>query len=171
MQKFEIKQEFDCPLQILLRAREERYENLDKFPELKNVQIISEEKNGDIIKQKRHILIAESLPPVLNTLLPDGSDTLVEKSEFDLKRNIHTFSITPGGNMDNIFSIKGISNYFSLTDSRSARQYNLEISSGAFLIGGIIEVTIAEIYRKNLEKDRISITEFIHDKDGKSNVG
>ena len=76
MKKIKVQQEFDCPLDVLLRAREERYKHLDKFPELKNVHIVSEERVDHILKQKRNISIADSMPPIIGSLLPSGADTL-----------------------------------------------------------------------------------------------
>ena len=161
MQKISIEQKFDCTLDVLLRARMERYNHLERFPELKNVKVLEEEKSETSLKQKRSIHIAESLPPVLATLLPPGSDTLVEDSFFDLKNNIHTFTVTPGGNLDKIFTIKGVSTYKELDTEHSVRIYELEIISRAFIVGPVVETTIAEIYRKNLEKDKKSIGDFI----------
>ena len=161
MQKISIKQEFDCPLPVLLRARMDRYQHLDKFPELKNVQIKEETREGHILKQTREISIADSLPMVIMALLPTGADTLHETSEFDLDSNLHTFQVTPGGNLDHIFVIKGESRYFAEEGGHSGRSYDLEIKSRAFLVSGVVETTIAEVYRSSLEKDRKSIAEFI----------
>ena len=161
MQKISIKQEFDCPLPVLLRARMDRYQHLDKFPELKNVSITSETRDGHILKQTREISIADSLPVVITALMPSGADTLHETSEFDLDSNLHTFQVTPGGNLDHIFLIKGVSRYYEVEGNRSGRSYELEIMSKAFLVSGLVETTIAEVYRSSLEKDRRSIAEFI----------
>ncbi len=161
MQKVSIKQEFGCPLAVLLRARMDRYQHLDKFPELKNVHITEESQEGHILKQKREISIADSLPVVITALLPSGAETLHESSEFDLDSNVHTFQVTPGGNLDHVFLIKGVSHYFATEDGRSGRSYELEIKSRAFLVSGVVETTIAEVYRSSLEKDRRSIAEFI----------
>lgn len=161
MQKVSIKQSFGCPLEVLLRARMDRYSHLDKFPELKNVTIVSETQEGQILNQVREISIADSLPMVITTLMPKGAETLHETSEFDLSQNLHTFKVTPGGGLDHIFLINGVSRYFANDDGTSGRSYDLEISSKAFLVGAVVEGTIAEVYRSSLEKDRRSIEEFI----------
>src|SRR5262245_33791269 len=97
--KIKVEQEFDCPLETLPSAREKRYNHLEKFPELKKLQIMSEERTEDRLKQVRHISIAESLPSVLATFMPAGSEVLIESSEFILKENLHTFEVIPGGNL------------------------------------------------------------------------
>lgn len=161
MQKISIRHDFDCSLEMLLRAREERYRHLDKFPELKNVTIIADETEGATRIQKRRISIAESIPPVLAALLPGDSAALIEDSRFDLNTNTHTFTITPGEKQGSIFSIRGRSEYFSESDGRSSRSYDLEIKSAAFLIGLVVETAVSELYRHSLEKDRKSIEEYI----------
>ena len=161
MKKIKVQQEFDCALDVLLRAREERYKHLDKFPELKNVHIVSEERVDHILKQKRNISIADSMPPIIGSLLPSGADTLAEESEFDDRSNTHTFRVVPGGNLDNIFVVKGVSHYYSLPENRSARDYDIEITSRAFLVSLVVENAIADLYEHNLRKDRKSILNFI----------
>ncbi len=161
MRKISIQQEFPYPLAVLLRAREERYKQLDKFPELKNVHIVSESRNGHILDQKREISIADSMPAVIAALLPAGADLLVETSQFDEISHVHTFRVAPGGGNDHIFAIKGHSRYFEVGEHEAARAYEIEITSQAFLVGPIVENAIAELYGGNLEKDRRSILHFI----------
>ena len=158
--KIKVDQEFDYPLATLLRAREERYKHLDKFPELKNVSIVEEERNGDILKQVRHISIAESMPAALSAVMPPDAAKLIESSEFKESENLHTFEVKPGGGLD-IFMITGVSRYYELDGDRSGRNYEIEIKSKVFLAGPMIEGAIADVYKKNLEKDKASIAHFI----------
>ncbi len=161
MKKITVDQKFEYPLETLLKAREERYKHLDKFPELKNVTTVKEEREGDILKQTRHISIADSLPSVLTTLMPSGASTLVEDSEFNLASHLHTFRVVPGGNLDSLFTVTGVSHYYAEENGKSGRNYEIEVKSQTLFIGGIIENAIAELYAHNLEKDKSSILNFI----------
>ncbi len=161
MKKIQVKQEFDVPLQKLLDARQERYKHLDKFPELKNVHIEEETREGDTLKQVRHIAISESLPQVVATLLPSGADTLVETSTFLETTHIHNFRVVPGGDLDHLFVIEGESKYYELDGNRAARDYDIKVTSKAFLVSGLVESAIADVYAKQLEKDKKSILNFI----------
>ncbi|MCB1174447.1 MAG: DUF2505 domain-containing protein [Leptospiraceae bacterium] len=163
MKKISIEQKFDTDLATLLRAREERYRHLDKFPELKNVTIVSEERQDQLLKQVRHIHLGTSIPAILIPLLPNGADTLVESSTFDQLDNTHRFEVIPDGGHDNIFKITGISRYYELEPNLSARNYEIEIKSRALFIGGGVEAAIGEIYSQNLKKDQKSIEHFIKD--------
>jgi hypothetical protein len=161
MKKITVRQEFDYPLTTLLLAREERYKHLDKFPELKNVHVIHNSREGTLLKQVRHIDLGESLPVALSALLPGGATVLVETSEFDEVTHEHTFHVVPGGGFDNIFTVTGVSRYSALPDDRSMRDYEIEIRSRAFLVGPMVEGALAELYSNNLNKDRQSILNFI----------
>ncbi|MEQ9366170.1 MAG: DUF2505 domain-containing protein [Leptospirales bacterium] len=161
MKKITVRQEFEYPLGTLLLAREERYKHLDKFPELKNVHIIEEIRENGILKQVRHIDIGESLPMAISALMPGDATVLVESSEFNEATHEHSFHVIPGGGLDNIFTVTGVSRYHALDDARSARDYDIEIRSRAFLVGPVVEGAIAEVYSNNLNKDRQSILNFI----------
>ena len=145
-----------------MRAREDRYKHPERFPELKHVKVVSDTWEGHIHKQERHISILGGMPAVLLPLLPGGDTTMVEWSEFDTQTNQHTFRIIPKGMLaGDIFTIDGISNYFSLDNGNSARSYDIKIESGVFLAGSLIETTLSELYVQNAERDRNSIVEFI----------
>jgi len=161
MKKINIRQEFNASLETLLRAREDRYKHLDKFPELKNIHILSEEKEGGMLRQEREIVLTDSLPAVITPFLKSGGITLIEKSDFNENENIHTFTVIPGAGLDQFFKIKGKSRYYSLDENRSERAYEIEIESSAFLVGGVIETAIGEVYNHSLDKDKKSIIEFI----------
>lgn len=161
MKEIKIIQDFNYPLPTLLRARQERYKHLDKFPELKNIEIVSEEVNGDELKQVRHIHLGSSVPMVLIPLLPSGADVLIESSTFNHTTNTHIFKVVPDGGNENIFTITGDSHYFEVDENNSARNYNIQIKSKALFVGGVVEAAIGEIYSQNLKKDQKSILNFI----------
>ncbi|GIX42722.1 MAG: hypothetical protein KatS3mg129_2455 [Leptospiraceae bacterium] len=161
MKTIEITQEFPVPLDVLLKARQERYKHLDKFPELKNVKIIEETQNGNILHQVRHISIGASAPPILAQVLPKGADTLIEESDFYLDTNVHKFKVIPSGGNDNLFLIEGESIYEKKDENTSLRKYKIHITSKVLFIGGAIEAAIAEIYSNSLKKDQESIKHFI----------
>ena len=94
--KYTVTHKFNYSLFDLLRAREDRYKYLDKFPDLKNVTLLEEKKDGALIFQKRKVSLASSLPPVLVPLLDDAS--LLEESTFNTDTNTHDFKIFPPKN-------------------------------------------------------------------------
>ncbi|MBE7413663.1 MAG: DUF2505 domain-containing protein [Leptospiraceae bacterium] len=156
--KYTVSHKFEVPLADLLKAREERYQQLDKFPELKNVTLLEETKNGSKIFQKRKINLGASLPQVVATLMDDPS--LIEESSFDLDTNTHEFKLSPPNN-DKIVTIKGVSVYRELSPTSSERVYEVEVKSEIFLVSPLIEAAIEEIHKHSLEKDRASINSFL----------
>ncbi|MCZ8154511.1 MAG: DUF2505 family protein [Leptospira sp.] len=155
--KYNVTHTFPVSLEKLLHAREERYQHLDQFPDLKNVTLLEEKKEGNIIIQKRKVSLEGSLPAVLSAALTDLS--LVEESTFDTTTNTHIFKIAPPGK-DNVFVIKGKSTYSGKGDS-SERSYDVEVSSGLLFVSPIVEKAIEEIHKHSLEKDRKSIAKFL----------
>jgi hypothetical protein len=156
--KYKVTHTFPVSLEKLLNAREERYQHLDQFPDLKNVTLLEEKKEGNIITQKRKVSLDGSLPVVLQAALSDLS--LIEESTFDISTNTHIFKISPPGK-DNVFVIKGKSIYQKTGDSASERSYDIEVSSGLLFVSPIVEKAIEEIHKHSLEKDRNSIAKFL----------
>ncbi len=161
MKTIDIVQEFEVPLEVLLKARMERYKHLDKFPELKNVNLVEEKQEGNQIYQVRHISIGASMPPILVQVLPRGADTLIEESIFYTDTHIHKFKVVPSGGNENLFIIEGESIYEKKNDSHSQRKYKIHITSKVLFLGAAVEMAIAEIYTNSLKKDRESIEHFI----------
>lgn len=156
--KYKVTHTFPVSLEKLLHAREERYQHLDQFPDLKNVTLLEEKKEGNIITQKRKVSLEGSLPVVLQAALSDLS--LIEESTFDTATNTHVFKIAPPGK-DNVFVIKGKSVYQSTGASTSERSYDLDVNSGLLFVSPIVEKAIEEIHKHSLEKDRNSIAKFL----------
>ena len=161
MIKYTVTQTFEYPLSELLSAREDRYKYLDKFPDLQNVTLLEERKEGTKIFQKRKVSLAKSLPQVLQTLLSDTA--LIEESVFYTDLNTHEFVFFPPDNK-NIVTINGKSTYSSISEKQSQRIYNCEVKSGVFLVSGVIEAAIEEIHKHSLEKDKNSILNFLQNK-------
>jgi hypothetical protein len=159
--KYTVTHKFNFTLFELLKAREDRYKHLDKFPDLKNVSLLEEKKEGKLIYQKRKVSLASSLPAVLTALLEDAS--LLEDSTFDTETNTHQFKIFPPKNQ-NVVTISGLSVYRTTGDGFSERVYDVEVKSGILFVGPVIEKAIEEIHKHSLEKDRNSILKFLEEK-------
>jgi hypothetical protein len=159
--KYTVTHKFSVTLFELLKAREDRYKHLDKFPDLKNVTLIEEKKEGKLIFQKRKVSLASSLPAVLTALLEDAS--LLEESTFDTETNTHEFKIFPPKNA-NVVTISGKSIYKTTSDGFSERVYDVEVKSGILFVGSVIEKAIEEIHKHSLDKDRNSIQKFLDEK-------
>jgi len=155
--KYQVTHTFPVPLDKLLHAREERYKHLDQFPDLKNVTLLEEKKEGNLIHQKRKVSLEGSMPAVLSAALNDLS--LLEESTFDTTTNTHEFKIAPPGK-DNVFVIKGKSKYEE-SGSESKRSYDVDVVSSLLFVSPIVEKAIEEIHKHSLEKDRKSIAKFL----------
>lgn len=159
--KYTVRHLFPYSLQEVLEARENRYKHLDKFPELQNVVLLEERREGDKIYQKRKVSLASSLPTVLQNLLQDPS--LLEDSVFYVSSNTHEFTIFPPGN-EKVVKITGKSVYRSLSENQCERVYEIEVKSEVFLVSALVEAAIEEIHKHSLEKDKNSILNYLQNK-------
>lgn len=158
--KYTVTHKFNYPLSDLLAAREDRYKHLDRFPDLKNITLIDERKEGNKIFQKRKISLVGSLPPVMANMLEEAA--LLEESVFDTETNTHDFKLFL--QKMKVVTIKGTSLYSETSSSTSQRSYEVEVKSSVFIVGGLIETAIEEIHKHSLEKDKNSILKFLQDK-------
>ena len=163
MKTFSHLQDFDCPLELLLQARQLRYKNPDRFyPELKNTRVLSRKEEGTKIFEERQFSIGAKLPESIASFLPSSIDKINEKSVFDTEKQRHSFEITSSDpSSQNLFHIKGESECRSSGAEHCQREYNVEVTSKAFLIGALIEGFIADFYLKKLEKDRESMLQSV----------
>lgn len=159
--KYTVRHLFPYSLNEVLEARENRYKHLDKFPELQNVTLLEEKREGDKIYQKRKVSLASSLPTVLKSLLQDPS--LLEDSIFYISNNTHEFKIFPPGN-EKVVKIIGKSVYRSLGENECERIYEVEVKSEIFLVSALIETAIEEIHKHSLEKDKTSILNYLQNR-------
>lgn len=159
--KYTVKHVFDYSLAEVLVAREDRYKHLDKFPELQNVTLLDERKDGNKLFQKRKVSLAKSLPAVLQNLMKDAS--LIEESVFHTDTNTHDFTFTPPDGAK-IVTIIGKSHYKSIGENQCERTYDVEVKSSVFLVGPLVEAAIEEIHKHSLDKDKNSILNFLKNK-------
>lgn len=156
--KYKVTQKFEVPLDKLLHAREDRYKHLDKFPDLKNVSLLEERKEGNKIFQKRKIDLGASLPAILSAALSDPC--LMEDSVFYMDTLTHEFKLFPP-DKENVVTITGLSVYKSVDENHSERVYDVEVKSKLLFIAPAVEVAIEGIHRHSLEKDMSSIRKFL----------
>jgi hypothetical protein len=156
--KYSIKQSFEVSLEKLLQAREDRYKHLDQFPDLKDVILLEERKEGKNIFQKRKVDFGSKIPAVLATALNDPC--LMEESVFDTESHTHEFKMFPPGK-ESVVTIFGKSLYKSTGENSSERSYDVDIRSGVLFVSPLIEAAVEEIHKHSLEKDRQSIRKFL----------
>lgn len=159
--KYTVRHTFQYSLADVLEARENRYKHLDKFPELQNVTLLEEKREGNKIYQKRKVSLASSLPAVLQNVLKDAS--LLEDSVFDTTSNTHEFKLFPPDN-EKVVKITGKSIYRSLSENECERVYDIEVKSEVFLVSALIEAAIEEIHKHSLEKDKNSILHYLQNR-------
>ncbi len=155
---------FDAPPDKVWIAREKRFEDPKKFPELKKIKIISREENGDTIKMKREIELVGDIPKVLEKSIKTDMLKCEEESIYDLKKNTHTWVITSKA-YKKLFEGYGTSIYTEFKDKdgkvKTKRTLEFTLKVKVPILGDIAEKFLMSIYEKSLEKDGESIKKML----------
>jgi hypothetical protein len=155
---------FDADVNTIWEAREKRFENPDQFPELQKHEEIEREQNGPIIKSKRKIELAASVPPALRAILPGEMLKCIDKSEYNLETGVHKWVVTPNFKTE-LFSCVGYSKYTEFKDSdgkqKTRRELELEVTVKVPILGRKAEEVILEAYKKNVDKDNTTMKKMI----------
>ena len=162
--KIKVSHRFDAPLEKVQVARERRFENPDKFPELKHIKEIFREQKGNIIRTKRNIELSAQIPPAIRHVLKPEMLKCVDESEYNLETNVHTWTIIPEYYKD-VFYSKGKSVYRERMKPNGTpetiRDLEMTMSVKVPIFGSIVEQVLGKAYEKNLEKDYQSIKKML----------
>ncbi|GEM_PF-1650217 len=161
--KFKANFLFDGPIDMVWEAREKRFENPDKFPELQKHEEISRREEGKKIFSKRIIELSASIPKPLQKVLSDDMMKTIDESVYDMETNVHTWTITPKAG-SKLFKCTGYSKYNEYEEGgqrKTKRELELEVKVDLPLLGKMAEQVILEAYKKNLEKDNQTIAKMI----------
>lgn len=155
---------FDATADMVWEAREKRFENPDKFPELQHQELIERTQKGNVIRQKRKIELSASVPPALRAILPAEMLKCIDISEYDLDAGTHKFMVRPNFKTD-VFKCYGTSKYTEFTGDdgkpRTKRELELSVEVKVPIVGKQAEKVILDGYKKNVERDNESIRKMI----------
>ena len=151
MEAINLVQEFPYKLADVLAARERRYEDIKRFPELKDQKILEKREEGDMIFTRRELAFGDKVPDLLKKIVPPEMLKMLEESHFNSKTHVNNYEVFPQNNKDKL-CIHGRSVYEDLGE-KSRRSYELKIECNVPLIGSILAGQIRDQYQKGLVKD------------------
>ncbi|MEW5946614.1 MAG: DUF2505 family protein [bacterium] len=170
--KIKVTHRFNAPLEKVQEAREKRFENLDKFPEMKQYREFWREQKGNVLKTKRRIELSAHIPPALRGVLKPEMLRCVDDSEYDFDSGVHVWTVIPEHHRD-VFFCKGKSVYRERIKQdgtpETVRDLEMVIKVKVPVVGKIAEQVLGKAYEKNLEKDCQTIKKMlgIMENDGK----
>jgi hypothetical protein len=154
--KVNLKQSFDYPLNVVLRAREERFTYSDRIEGMKKPRFIERIEDDRKIETKREFDIAlEKTPASIKKMLAPDMFRFIETAIWDKNSNTHKWEMVPGAQKDRLVW-KGVTKYYESGD-KSERSIECDIRVRVPIIGDAIERMIAEGFKKSQQKDSRSI--------------
>lgn len=165
MYKIKITHRFNAPLDKVQDARERRFENPEKFPELKGIKETYRKEDGRILKTKRNIELSAQIPKALRNVLKPEMLKCVDVSTYDLETGVHTWTVIPVQHK-NVFKCKGKSIYKERSKPdggvETVRDLEMTFEVKVPVVGKLAEQVLGKAYEKSLDKDRKSIKKMLN---------
>jgi|WetSurMetagenome_2_1015567.scaffolds.fasta_scaffold419752_2 hypothetical protein len=161
--KFKSEYIFDGPIDMVWEAREKRFQNPERFPELQKHQEIERREEGKKIFSKRLIELTANIPKPLQRILSPEMLKCVDESEYDMDTNVHKWTVRPNFKAK-VFTCIGYSKYDEFEEGgskKTKRHLELEVKVDIPLLGNMAESVVLEAYKKSLEKDNRTIAKMI----------
>jgi hypothetical protein len=160
MKKIQLEQTFPYSLQAVLEAREKRWDDSETFSEISDQKQLDKKQEGDILISRRKLGLSNYLPAIVRKVLPASIMELNDDSSYNIKTNVNTFEIYPEKHKDK-FLISGKSNYIGIDETSCKREFEIQVNVNLLLVGGPMEIQVADLYKKNLEKDYKKIINYL----------
>jgi hypothetical protein len=158
--KINISQTFDAPLDIVLRAKDERFNHTDKIAGLKPVHYKERKEDEKSITTHRDFEISmDKTPAPIRKMLPSEMFNMVEIAVWDKASNRHDWEMVSGAK--NKLSWKGATSYVARGD-KTERKIECTIKVNVPFIGDAIEQTMGAGFKKSMEKDFRTVSEMIN---------
>ncbi|MFC1474565.1 DUF2505 family protein [bacterium] len=157
--KLNIKHTFDAPLDVVLRAKDERFEHTDKIEGLKKLDYkdVKEDDSGITSKRDFEIKMGK-VPGPIKKMIPSRFFNLEEISRWDKTANKNEWEMISKERKK--LTWKGVTSYVAKGE-KTERTVDCTIKAKIPLIGDAIEKQIASGFKKSMEKDARTLNDMI----------
>ncbi len=156
-----IVQEFNAPLKVVLSAREARWLEKDKIPDLKSADEIHRREDDKVIFVERESSASSHIPERFRKYVSPEMLKWTEHSTWHKDTNLHEWRVTPA-NYASFLDARGKTRYEEIAAGncpRSRRTLEITLNVKVPMLGPIAENMIFESFKKNFEKDFDAIKE------------
>ena len=158
--KVQLKQVFNAPVDLVLRARDERFDHLDKIPGLRPRKILDRQETAAGWKTRRAFEAGENaVPHAIKKMLSPDMFRFVEHLAYEKATNTMQWQMEPGVQKDKLLW-KGVTRYVDKGEE-CERIIDCTIQVKTPLIGGQLEKAIASGFKSSMEKDHKTIAAMI----------
>ena len=154
-----IVQYFNAPLDVVLKAREARWDEKEKIPDLKSAEEVERREDDSVIYIERESSASSFIPPRFRKYVSPDMLKWREHSTWHKARNFHEWRVTPE-HYANVIEVHGSTKYEQLEDKgapRTRRTLEMNFKVKVPLLGPIAETMVFEAFKKNFEKDHEAI--------------
>lgn len=161
-----IVQEINAPLEVVLRAKDERYDHIDKIDGLKKLDYKSRNEDDAKITTSRDFEISmNKTPPPIRKMIPEELFKFVEEGTWSKKENRQDWEMVSAAKGK--ITWKGSTSYKAKGDA-TEREILCTIKVKVPFIGDGIEKQMAAGFKKSQEKDLKTLEAMVQlIKDGK----
>ncbi len=149
--RVKMTQEFDAPLDIVLRAKDERYDHIDRIDGLKKLNFTEVDEDDKTVKTTRPFDVDMSkTPAAVRKMLPPDMFSFVETAVWDKEKKQVEWEMKSKAKKKLVW--KGITSYKS-KGGKTERNIDCTIKVKVPFIGDAIEKTMASGFKKSMEKE------------------
>lgn len=144
-------QAIDAPLDMVLRAKDERYDHIDKIEGLKKLDYKERKEDDKKITTSRDFEISmDKTPPPIRKMIPEELFKFVEVGAWHKAENKQEWEMVSAAKGK--IAWKGVTSYKAAGD-KTERTIQCEIKVKVPFIGDAIEKQMAAGFKKSQEKD------------------
>lgn len=150
--KVKMTQEFDAPLDVVVRAKDERFEHTDKIDGLNKLNFTDVQEDDKTKRTTRPFDVDMSkTPAAVRKMLPPDMFSFVEESVWDKEKKQVEWEMK--SKAKNKLTWKGVTAYRAKDGDKTERHIDCTIKVKVPIIGDAIEKTIASGFKKSMEKE------------------
>lgn len=146
---------FDAPVDLVMRARDERFNHIDKIPGLKKPNITERKETDDTLTTRREFKADANVPGPVKKMLSEEMFHFTEIMTLHKKENKLEWNIVPKAQQDKLVW-KGVSRYVD-KGGKTERVIESIVKVKVPFIGDTMEKTIASGFKSSMDKDHKTI--------------
>ncbi len=146
---------FNAPLELVLKARSARWDEIEKIPDLNGCNILFRREDDEVIYIERESSAKINIPPALQKYVSPDMLKWIEHSTWHKASNIHEWRIAPG-TRGNYLDARGRTIYEEIEDGgelKTRRTLEMTLKLRIPVLGPLAEEAVFEAFKRNFDKD------------------
>lgn len=150
--RYQLRQEFPYNIETVIAARELRYDDIENQPGLRSQELISTEKQGNIIVTKRLFRFGSAIPDVVKKMVPAKLLEMVDTNYFDTATYLSRFTMQSEFSPEKV-KISATCPYIRISERLTVREYDVTVEVNIPIVGKSVAKAIGDSHREALLKD------------------